>query len=105
MGVLAVGGVQDHVHALIELPPQQALSDAVRTLKSVSSRRLRESVRMFEWQQGYAAFSVSPSQAGGVLRYIAHQQEHHARYSFDEELRSIMRAAGIVGAAPEGAQE
>jgi REP element-mobilizing transposase RayT len=107
IGVLTVGGTQNHVHALIELPPEMTLADAVRTLKCNSSRWLRESVRLFEWQQGYWAFSVSPSQVGGVLRYIAHQAEHHARYSFEAELRSMMTAAGLVPreyAAPEGAQ-
>lgn len=106
--MLSVGGTQNHVHALVEMRPDMALADAVRTLKCNSSRWLRESVKMFEWQQGYWAFSVSPSQTAGVLRYIAHQQKHHARYSFEAELRSIMMAAGIAAdhrAAPEGARK
>ena len=103
MGVLAVGGIQNHVHALVELSPEMALATAVRTLKCNSSRWMRQSVRLFEWQQGYAAFSVSPSQVGGVLKYIAHQEQHHARHSFEAELRSMMKAAGIVYVAPEGA--
>ena len=103
--VHAVGGIQNHVHALIELPAEMALADSVRTLKCNSSRWLRESVRLFQWQQGYAAFSVSPSQIGGVLQYIAHQEHHHARYSFEQELRSMMKAAGVANAATEGAWE
>jgi REP element-mobilizing transposase RayT len=107
MTMLAVGGIQNHVHVLLELPPEVALADAVRTLKCNSSRWIREgSVRLFEWQQGYWAFSVSPSQVGGVLRYIAHQREHHSRYSFDAELHSMISAAGIRSyVAPEGARE
>ncbi len=106
MRVLAVGGIQNHVHTLIELPPEVALADAVRTLKCNSSRWLRESVRLFSWQEGYSAFSVSPSQAGRVVRYISHQAEHHARYSFEEELCAMMKAAGANPcAAPEGARE
>ena len=111
MRVFAVGGMQDHVHALIEIPPEMAPADAVRILKCNSSRWLRESVRLFSWQTGYAGFSVSPSQTGRVVRYVARQAEHHARYSFDEELRAILKAAGIgvpIGfddTAPEGAQD
>jgi putative transposase len=93
---------------LLELPPEMALANAVRTLKCNSSRWLRKSVRLFEWQQGYGGFSVSPSQVGVVMRYIAHQEQHHARYSFDDELRSMMRVAGIAPrdcTAPEGAPE
>lgn len=106
--VLAVGGTQNHAHLFLELPPDIALSAAVRAVKCNSSRWLRESVRLFSWQEGYAAFSVSPSQAGGVVRYVAHQAEHHARHSFDDELRAMMRAAGIeprTYAAPEGAED
>ena len=51
MRVFAVGGTQNHIHALVDLPPEAALADAVRTLKCNSNRRLRESVRLFQWQQ------------------------------------------------------
>ena len=107
--VFSVGGMQDHVHALVELPTEMAPADAVRTLKCNSSRWLRDSVRLFNWQQGYAAFSVSPSQTDRVVRYIARQAEHHARYSFEDELRAILKAAGMAmpigleSVAPEGA--
>jgi putative transposase len=108
LSVIAVGGTQNHAHLFLELPPDVTLSDAVRVVKCNSSRWLRESVRLFCWQEGYAAFSVSPSQAGGVLRYVEHQAEHHARYSFDEELRALMKAAGVepkTNTAPEGAED
>jgi len=108
LSVIAAGGTQNHVHLFLELPPDVTLSDAVRVVKCNSSRWLRQSVRLFAWQEGYAAFSVSPSNAGGVLRYVEHQAEHHARYSFDDELRAMMRAAGIephAAVAPEGAED
>ncbi|MFZ0705115.1 MAG: IS200/IS605 family transposase [Candidatus Korobacteraceae bacterium] len=109
MRVFAVGGTQNHIHALVELSPELAPAAAVRTLKCNSSRWLRESVPLFQWQQGYGAFSVSPSQLGRVVNYISHQAQHHARYSFEEEFRSILKAAGInrrfddYCVAPEGA--
>lgn len=108
MRVLAVGGAQNHVHLLLDLQPDMTLSDAVRTVKCNSSRWMRESVRLFSWQEGYSAFSVSPSQAGRVVRYNPHQAEHHARYWFDDELRAMLKAAGIepqTCAAPEGAED
>jgi REP element-mobilizing transposase RayT len=92
---LAVGGTENHVHLLLMLPPDTAICDAVRTLKANSSRLMRESSRSFAWQEGYAAFSVSPSQVGGVKRYIANQAAHHHRQSYDEELAAIIRAANI----------
>lgn len=103
--VFTVGGTQNHVHILLELPPDIALSDAVGKLKSNSSRWLRESVRLFGWQSGYGVFSVSPSQVGRVVSYISHQEEHHAKYSFEEEFRSMLIAAGIDSEAWRGSNK
>ena len=47
MQVLAVGGTENHVHVLLVLPPDMALSDAVRTLKANSSRWMRQTDRLF----------------------------------------------------------
>ena len=100
---LAVGGTANHVHLLLALPPDIALADAVRVLKTNSSRFMREGSRLFAWQEGYGAFSVSPSQVERVKRYIANQAAHHSRRSLpDDELEAMLRAANAA-AAPEGA--
>jgi putative transposase len=110
MRVFAVGGTQNYIHALVDLPPDLALADVVRTMKCNSSAWMRQSVRLFQWQQGYGVFSVSPSQLASVVNYISHQAQHHARCSFEEELRSILKAAGVRQrlangcVAPEGAR-
>ena len=93
--VLAVGGTEDHVHMLVVLPADMALSDAVRTLKANSSRWLRETDRLFAWQEGYGAFSVSPSQLDRVKQYIANQPAHHATHSFEQEFLAMLQAANI----------
>ena len=93
--VYAVGGTQNHIHALIELRPDIALSDAVRALKANSSRWLRESAPAFCWQVGYGAFSVSPPQVARVVNYIHNQERHHRRMSFEDEIDSMLRAAAI----------
>jgi len=93
--MLAVGGTEDHVHMLLAIPPDTALADAVRTLKANSSRLMRETSRSFAWQEGYGAFSVSPSQLDRVKRYIANQAAHHARHSYEKEFLGILRAANI----------
>ena len=96
MQTLAVGGTQNHVHMLLALPSDTALSDAVRTLKTNSSRLMRETSSSFAWQEGYGAFSVSPSQLERVKRYIANQPAHHARYSYEEEFLKMLKAANIA---------
>ena len=51
--------------------------------------------RSFSWQEGYAAFTVSPSATDSVRRYIADQERHHARNSFVDELKELLEKAGI----------
>jgi putative transposase len=53
-------------------------------------------MRYFEWQRGYAAFSVSQSMRPTVERYIARQEEHHKRKSSREELSEFLKANGIT---------
>jgi hypothetical protein len=70
------------------------LSDFVGKLKSNSSRWIHETfpeLQEFAWQLGYSAFSVSVSQKQGVLDYIAGQEEHHRKVSFQEELVSFLK--------------
>ena len=95
MHVLAVGGTANHVHILIVLPAETALADAVRTLKANSSRWMRETSPSFAWQQGYGAFSVSPSQLDRVKQYIANQLAHHRTHSFEQEFLAMLQAANI----------
>jgi REP element-mobilizing transposase RayT len=95
MQVLAVGGTGNHVHILVVLPADMALSDAVRTLKANSSRWVREKDRSFAWQEGYGAFSVAPSQLDRVKQYIANQPAHHATLSFQQEFLTMLQAANI----------
>ena len=70
----------------------------MRQVKSRSSRWIHEtlpSMQTFAWQEGYSAFSVSPSQAKTVKRYIDSQAEHHEREDFKSELLRLLRAHGI----------
>ena len=70
-----IGGVADHVHLLVTLKPTACLSDFMRELKKASSAWVKESkLPAFQWQEGYAAFTVSASAKESVQRYIAIQQ-------------------------------
>ena len=95
MFVRTVGGVEDHVHMLIELPPTMAVATAVGTVKTNSSKWAGEKGRDFAWQKGYAAFSVSASNIQAVERYIAHQEAHHRKISYEDELIALLRKHGI----------
>ena len=94
--IVAIGGVENHLHFLMTLPPARAMANIIRDLKANSSRVLRQEQRAFRWQDGYAAISVSPSSMAAVVRYIEHQAEHHKKRSFQDEYIAILERAGIV---------
>jgi REP element-mobilizing transposase RayT len=91
---LLVGGVEDHVHLLVRLSKNVALADFVREVKRDSSKWLKEQRKdldKFHWQQGYGAFSISPGHVEKLLEYIANQEEHHRRETFQDEFRRLLR--------------
>ena len=93
--MIAVGGMPNHIHLLIAVPPAMALSVAIQKLKANSSRWMGEHELTFEWQKGYAAFSVSPSSVETVANYIRNQELHHHARTFEEEFVALLRKAGI----------
>ena len=91
---IAIGGTADHVHLLIGLPADLAVSDCMRVVKTNSSRWIKErwpERRSFAWQGGYGAFSVSESRRSAVIRYIQDQVRHHRLISFQDELRGLLK--------------
>jgi len=90
---IEIGGVEDHVQILAKLAPKLAISDALRLIKANSSKWAGERpdlVKVFAWQIGYAAFTVSKSQSGSVRRYIRNQEAHHRKKSFKGELLALL---------------
>lgn len=83
---LIINGEPDHVHMLIRVRPANSAAEIMRVVKTNSSRWLREKQSAeFAWQTGYGVFSVSESSVAAVTKYIAGQQEHHRKHSFQEE--------------------
>lgn len=94
---LAIGGTYDHVHILIGLRATHALAEIVRDIKVASSKWVHRDIghKMFAWQGGYGAFSVSPSHVERVKGYIANQMEHYKMCSSQEEYVEMLDAAGV----------
>jgi len=93
----AISGVKDHVQLLVDLRATARLADLVRDVKAVSSRWVHEEIgnREFSWQEGYGAFTVSASQRDMVREYIAKQEEHHRKRSFQEEYLELLKRSGV----------
>ena len=84
----------DHAHALVDLPTNLCLEDAMQLFKSGSSHWINESNLVpgkFGWGRGYGAFSVSHSGLAEVAKYIANQEEHHRKKSFSEEFKLFVK--------------
>jgi len=98
MTTIQVGGVEDHIHALVMAPPTIAPFEIAKFLKGESSLWIHEEfpwLRRFSWQVGYAAFTVSKSKIPDVVRYIKNQREHHRVKTFQQEYLEFLQANGI----------
>ena len=92
--LIAIGGMSDHLHALIGMKPGIALFDLVRDVKSDSSVFIngKKWVRgKFNWPEGFGAFSYGRSQLDSVVKYIENQEEHHSRRTFKDEYLSLLK--------------
>jgi len=96
---IRVGGVEDHVHLLARLARTVSQAEWVKELKRVSNLWLKQQgtdFTAFEWQGGYAAFSVSQSNLDQVTHYINNQEQHHRESSFQDELRALLQRHQIA---------
>jgi REP element-mobilizing transposase RayT len=99
MTALQVGGIEDHIHALVMAPPTFAPCQIVQYLKGDSSKWIHgefSKMRGFEWQDGYGAFTVSKSQIPEVIEYIKNQREHHRTKTFQEEYLELLLKHGVA---------
>mgnify|MGYP001376879949 FL=1 len=91
--LLAIFAMPDHVHILVGIKPNIALSDLVRDIKAGSSKFINDSKWVngkFNWQEGYGGFSYSKSHLDNVIKYILNQEEHHKKQTFKEEYHSFL---------------
>jgi REP element-mobilizing transposase RayT len=89
--LLAAGGMPDHIHLLVRLAATRSISDVLRDIKANSSGWLHQrGVLPFDWQDGYGAFTLSPSAIPDVTVYINNQAEHHARETFRDEFLGLL---------------
>jgi len=95
---LQTNSAEDHAHILFVLSKNLSLAKVVQEVKQSSSNWMKdqgEVYRDFGWQNGYAAFSLSESQRNVVREYIRNQREHHAKVSFQDELRQFFKRHGV----------
>ncbi|MBO4714553.1 MAG: transposase, partial [Verrucomicrobia bacterium] len=92
---IQIGGVNDHIHILTSMPKTMSLAEFVQSIKIKSNKWIKTldgSYISFAWQNGYGAFSVSPSILDKTILYIKNQEYHHRTKSFQDEYKAFMEA-------------
>ena len=92
--LIEIGGIEDHLHLLVNFSPASSVSSMVRDIKAHSARwanGLPETEKRLEWQRGYGAFTVSDSKIESVRTYILNQREHHRKRTVEEELIELLK--------------
>ena len=98
MTALQIGGIDDHIHALIMAPPTIATSKIAQYIKGDSSHWIHDTfphLQNFAWQEGYGAFSVSRSGLTAVTNYIKNQRTHHQKKTFQDEYIEFLQRHGV----------
>ncbi|MFG0260833.1 MAG: IS200/IS605 family transposase [Novipirellula sp. JB048] len=95
---IKVGGYYDHAHLLVRIPAKISIAKFVGGVKANTSKHIndsREATLNFHWQDGYGAFTVSPSQSDKIVQYISNQIEHHRTRTFQDEYLLLLKKHGI----------
>lgn len=90
--LIAVNGSNDHMHCVIKLTPYQTVADIIKQLKNYSADWLNNNKLLntvFDWDENYSAYSISPSSVDKSIEYISRQEEYHQTKTLDEELAAF----------------
>jgi putative transposase len=95
--VHAVGGIEDHVHLVVSVPPKIALSTFIGQVKGNSSHFVNHELDVdfrFAWQAEYGVVSFGSKMLDMVVRYVRNQQRHHAEGTTIAMLERIVSQEG-----------
>jgi len=93
-----VGGIDNHIHVLLGIPKNLAVTDAMKRLKGGCSKAINQAdltKGSFGWQDGYSAFTVSTSAVPDVIQYITDQRQHHQKQTFEDEYVALLEKHGV----------
>src|SRR4030095_10896231 len=96
--MLAINNVKDHIHVFFGLKPAQSISDLMKIVKAESSGWINEqgfTLRKFQWQDGFGAFSYERPSVDRIVKYIMNQKEHHRTVSMQDEYHQMLSEAEV----------
>lgn len=91
ISVHAAGGAQNHIHLLIEPPPELSIEEIVLKIQTTSSEWINGHVENFAWQEGYGACTISKSDIKKVAKEIKNQGQYHATMTYEEEFLAFLK--------------
>jgi REP element-mobilizing transposase RayT len=94
-----IGGIEDHIHILMDLHPTVSLSSIVKDVKLSSTEYIKENslFPQFDgWQNGYGAFTYSIREKDILIEYIKNQEAHHKVKTFKEEYLELLKEHNIA---------
>ena len=97
--MIQINSMPDHIHILVGITPDIAISDLVRDIKVSATKFINQKrwvVGQFKWQEGFGAFTYSHSQLGDVVTYIQNQEKHHSRRTFREEYLDLLKRFDVL---------
>ena len=78
--VYALNGTENHVHAVVSIPPKHSVSEVVKALKGASAHYVNHSIHPtepFVWQRGYGCLTIGEKQRSLAEEYVGNQKKHH----------------------------
>jgi putative transposase len=93
----AIGGMPDHIHLIVSIPPKMAIAEFVKRIKGGSSHYLNElsGSKSFAWQREYGVFSLGGQQLDRAIGYVNSQKQRHQDQALIEMLE-------ITSESPDG---
>ncbi len=91
--VHAVGGMPNHIHIVVSIPPKLSIAAYISQVKGASSHFVNHNIpgyqKKFAWQDGYGAFSLGGKQLDGAVRYVLNQKAHHGSGTINPHLENF----------------
>ena len=94
-----IGGIPNHIHIFVSLPPSLSLAFFMQRIKTDSSKWLKANNNFPDfcgWGREYAGFSYNLRDKDMIVNYITHQKEHHQKLTFVEEYRAFLQENGVT---------
>lgn len=84
----AIGGIEDHIHIVVSIPPKLSIAEFVKHVKGSSSHHMNKQ-KPFQWQRSYGVFSLGSKQLDTAIEYVSHQKERHERGDIINALETL----------------